>query len=466
MSKFSTVILAAGKGTRMKSELPKVMHEVGGQPMILFSVDLSLAVGSERTVIVVAPDHAQIKAALQSYCAQGSPVEFAVQAKQLGTGHALMAALSAVKFKSAALLVLNADMPLISAATIDKLWQIHQKSKSVITLLSTDNERAQAFGRVVRNSRGQIRRIVEERDATAKEKKIREVNLSIYLFDLKFLNEEIHKLGTNNAQAEYYLPDLVERAVKRKKRVAVCKIASGPDVLGVNSLSELALANSVFYEAQRRRLVENGVTLSGDGIFVDAAVSVAAGSRLESPCYLKGKTQVGPHVVIESGCVIKNSILHEGVKLKSFCYVDESEVGSKAQVGPFAHLRPKTVLSEDVRIGNFVETKKTTIGRGSKANHLSYLGDTTIGEGVNVGAGTITCNYDGVHKYQTVLEDGVFIGSDTQLVAPVKIGQGAYVGAGTTVTKDVAAGSLVISRVPQKEIPGWAERKKKKVANQ
>lgn len=465
MAKFSTMILAAGKGVRMKSDLPKVLHVVGGRPMILFSVNLSVAVGSERTVLVVGREHDQLKNTVQSHFLPKTDIEFAIQAEQLGTGHAVLCALESTKIKSGALLVLSADMPLITAATIEKLWQTHQKNKSVLSLLTAHKRDSQGFGRIVRDSRKKIRRIVEERDANAEEKAITEVNLAIYLFDLKFLNAEVKKLRRNNKQREYYLPDLVERAVQKRLPVSVCVVDEGPDSLGINSPGDLVLANDIFYSGQRQHLRGSGVILLGDQIFVDAGVTVQPGVRLESSCYLKGKTRVAQNVVVESGCVVKDSVLHDGAHLKSFCYVDEAEVGQKTEVGPFAHLRPKTVLADHVKIGNFVETKKTTIGAGSKVNHLTYLGDATVGKNVNVGAGTITCNYDGVGKYQTILEDAVFIGSDTQLVAPVTVGKGAYVGAGTTVTQDVAAGSLVISRVPQKEIPGWAERKKKLATN-
>lgn len=460
MTKFSTVILAAGKGKRMQSDLPKVLHPVGGRPMISFLVELSHKIKSQKTVVVVGAVHDEVKAVLAARFPQKNALELAVQKEQRGTGHAVQCALESVKFNRDSLLVLNADMPLISQDTIQKFWRAHQKSKAVISILTADKIDMQGFGRVLRQAGGDVARIVEERDATASELAVRESNLAIYFFDLAFIKSEIGKLNCDNTQREYYLTDLVELAVQKKRKVFAHKVALGPDTLGVNSIRDLALVNQTYYEERREDLRERGVVLLGEDIFVDADATVAAGVRLESPCYLKGKTRVASGVVIESGCVVKDAHIGKGALIKSHCYIQESRVGQAVQVGPFAHLRPHTVLSEGVRIGNFVEIKKSTIGKGSKVNHLSYLGDAVVGKNVNVGAGTITCNYDGTNKFQTVLKDGVFIGSDTQLVAPVTVGKGAYVGAGTTLTKNVKPGSLAISRVPQREIPDWVARKK------
>ncbi len=472
MKNISTIILAAGKGTRMKSQKLKVLHPVGGKTLIEHSVGIAYKIKSQDVTIVVPGGEANELTSLRAHELTkvleksterlAIKIDQAVQDKQLGSGHALKCGLGASKIKSGTVVVLNADMPFVQPKSIQRLINSCHQKKAVMGLLSVKIDGPSSFGRILRDEQGSVLAIVENKGATREQKKITEFNMGIYVFDEKFLNASIGKLKTNNKQKEYYLTDLVKIAVKSKKKVVAHIVSDAVEGLGVNSQVELNQLNQIFYKRQRERFMQDGVTMIGDDIYIDADVKIAGGVRLESPCYLKGQTSIGSGTVIEGGCVLRCAHLGENVLIKSHCYLTEAVVENLCEVGPFAHLRPGTKLASKVRIGNFVETKKAEFGEGCKANHLSYIGDAVLGKNVNVGAGTITCNYDGFHKFQTILEDGVFIGSDTQLVAPVTVGQGAYVGAGTTVTKDVKPDSLVISRVHQKEISGWAIKHRQK----
>ncbi len=445
MNSPTVIILAAGLGKRMRSAKLKVLHKVGGLTLIEHSVRLAIKLKPQNIVVVIPPNDESIPKVFKNFKAHTTKLSFAVQPKALGTGHALRCGLDGLGKLTSPVVVLNADMPLVSLTSVKKLLTLQKNKKCAVSLLSVLTDPIKGFGRIVRDDDSNVTGIVEERDATAVQKKITEFNVGIYAFDGKFLSANITKLQNKNKQREYYLTDLV--ALAKKAKLCVCAVAAtdNEESLGVNSQADLQRLNAVFYRLQRDKMMEDGVTLLGCAVFADADVRVKAGVTIESPCYLKGNT-----------CVAN------GTHIKAFSYLDDAQVGCDCQIGPFAHLRPGTVLKTGAKVGNFVETKKTTLGEYSKANHLTYLGDAEIGNGVNIGAGTITCNYDGVNKFKTILEDGVFIGSDTQLVAPVTIGKGAFVGAGTTITKDVAAGSLAVSRTPQKEIPGWALRRKSK----
>lgn len=462
MRETNAVILAAGKGKRMNSDLPKVLHLVGGRPMVAFPFLIARALGCKKTVFVVPRDYELIKEAVVSFSKPRQKVHFAVQNPPRGTGDAVRVAIEASRFGDrGTVLVLNGDMPLIEQGTVAKLLARHEENSAAMTILSAIKEDSQSFGRVKRDGAGSVMGIVEDKDATEAERHIREVNVGVYAFNAAFLSKAVYELQNTNEQKEYYLPDLAGLAFKQGLKVEALCLEDQGEALGANSRAELGMVNREFYRRQRERLTASGVTLMGDAIFVDAGSVVEPGSVLESPCYVKGESVVKSGVTIETGCVIKSSRIAEGSHLKAHCYLDDAILEKDVHVGPFAHLRPGTHLKDNVKIGNFVETKKSVFGKNSKANHLSYVGDATLGEGVNVGAGTITCNYDGVNKFKTTIEDGVFIGSDTQLVAPVKLGKGSFVGAGTTVTKDVAPFSLVVSRVPQKEFLGWAKKRKK-----
>lgn len=460
MSKLAIVILAAGRGTRMKSKTPKVLHQIGGKALVSHVLSVASELKPQQVVLVVPEDHQDIANTLNEQC-PGTKVDFAVQKVPQGTGDALRVALKKMKAKSGDVLVLNGDMPLITSKSLKGLLKEHRKKKASVTITTGEESPESSFGRIVRNNDDDIQAIVEFKDATPAQKQITEVNLGYYVLDLGFAKKEISNLKSQNAQKEYYLTDLVGIAVKKGKGLASGELGDWWEGLGVNSQADLSLAGDIFYQNQALAFGKKGVALVGNEIFIDADVQVQAGARLESPCYLKGKTRIGAGCVIETGCVIRDSELKTDILVKAHCYIDEARLKAGCQVGPFAHLRPQTDLSEGVKIGNFVETKKTKMGQGSKASHLTYLGDAQIGRQVNVGAGTITCNYDGKNKFKTVIKDGVFIGSNTELVAPITLEKNSFVAAGSTVTKSVSSHSLVLSRVPQVEKKNWAKNKAK-----
>ncbi|MCP5464310.1 MAG: bifunctional UDP-N-acetylglucosamine diphosphorylase/glucosamine-1-phosphate N-acetyltransferase GlmU [Deltaproteobacteria bacterium] len=457
MSDFNTVILAAGKGTRMRSALPKVLHLVGGAPMVCHAASLAQSLASKNTVVVVPKQAESIQSVLQDR--PYKKISYAVQAQQNGTGHALQCAMGALP-KTGHVYVINGDMPLVRKESLQALKKLHLKTKSAVSFLSATVDKPFGLGRVVRDDQKNVQAIIEEKDATAAQKKINEINVGVYLFDLAFLHKEISKLKSNNKQKEYYLTDLVALAKSRDKTVSALCLQNSLEAKGVNTIDDLNDVNKAYYLQRCQNESERGNLIVGDQVFIDFDVKLGTGLKLESPCYLKGNSNLANGVCVESGVQIKNSQIGEDSVIKANCYLDQARLKARNQIGPFAHLRPGSDFADDVKVGNFVETKKTKLGHGSKVNHLSYVGDALVGKKVNVGAGTITCNYDGKNKFKTVLEDGVFIGSDTQLVAPVKVGKGAFVGAGSTITKNVAADSLALSRVPQKEIKGWAKKRK------
>lgn len=456
MKPVFTIILAAGHGTRMKSRLPKVFHLMGGKTLIEHVTNLACSVKSKKTVLVVPQKQDHFKKVFGSK----SRFHFAVQKQQLGTGHALQAGLSGVTGAQGTVLVLNSDTPLVRGESIRQLLRWHQAGQNAVSFLTAHVKNPGSFGRITRHRDGQVSGIVEVKDASGDQIKINEINVGNYCFDLAFLKNSIRRLKSQNKQGEFYLTDLVAMAVAEDLPVQTHEIQDVRESLGVNTQSDLKIVNEAFYARQQEKFMADGVSIIGDAVFIDADVKIASGTHIESPCYLKGNTRLGEDVKIEMGCVIQSSRVASGVRIRAHSYLDEAVIAKDCLIGPFAHLRPGTVLMTGAKIGNFVETKKTRLGEGSKINHLSYIGDAVVGKKTNIGAGTITCNYDGYNKFKTVLGDGVFIGSDTQLVAPVKIGSGAFVGAGTTVTQDVSANSLAISRTPQKEIKNWARKKR------
>lgn len=463
MKKIFPVIMAAGQGKRMKSALPKVLHCVGGKTLLHHVVQKALRLSKQQIFIVVPQDHQLIQDSLQKSLGNSyNRLIFAVQHPAQGTGDALRCALQYIPNTEGDLILLNADMPLLGVSTMKRILSAHQQKKAQLTILTAHLSDPPAYGRVIRDQQKNIVGIVEEKDATTQQKKINEVNVGVYAMQLDFAKKAVKALRSNNAQKEYYVTDLVALVAKNKKTLASWSLVDLSETLGVNSQSDLYQINQLFYQRQRERFLTEGVCLIGSEIFIDDDVSLAQGIKIESPCYLKGKTKLGKNVVVETGCMISASTVGENSVLHAHSYLDQVVVNADCQIGPFAHLRPQTFLADHVKIGNFVEIKKTDVGSGSKVNHLSYIGDAVLGKRVNVGAGTITCNYDGYQKSKTILEDGVFVGSDTQLVAPVRVGKNAVIGAGTTVTKEVSAESLVISRIPQKEIPQWAAKKRQK----
>ncbi|MBA4372990.1 MAG: UDP-N-acetylglucosamine diphosphorylase/glucosamine-1-phosphate N-acetyltransferase [Thermodesulfovibrio sp.] len=455
--KIAAVILAAGEGKRMKSPLPKVLHRVCGETMLGAVIAAARRVRPEKIVVVAGKHLERIREAVGT---QG--ISFALQAEPLGTGHAVMAALPDLAGFRGDLLVMNGDTPLVRPETLRSLLQTHRRKKNDLTVLSFMAENPEAYGRVVRDRTGQAAAIVEEKDADAEQKKIAEVNSGVYVFGAAALSL-LEAIPVNPLTKEYYLTDLVSLAGQQGLRADACCMGEEAEFMGVNTRQELIRAEGLMRKSIIAGLIAKGVGFIDPGaVYIDQQVSVGADTLVYPNVCLEGSTTIGPGTVIYPNVRIRDSRLGKKVIIRDSTVVEGSEISDAAVVGPFAHIRPGSAVGREARIGNFVELKKTVVGRGSKASHLSYLGDANIGKGVNIGAGTITCNYDGVKKHLTVIEDGVFIGSDSQLVAPVRIGKGAYVGAGSTITKDVPREALAVSRVAQQHISGWAKKRKQK----
>jgi bifunctional UDP-N-acetylglucosamine pyrophosphorylase/glucosamine-1-phosphate N-acetyltransferase len=457
------VILAAGEGTRMKSRRAKVLHEAAGRALCEHVTRAALEAGAARVVVVVGVQADEVRARLLSRFpgeAAAARLLFAEQTERRGTADAVARARAALDGFDGDLLVLCGDVPALDGRALASLLARHRAAGAALTVLSAELPDPAGYGRMVRDGAGALREIVEERDATPDVRAIREINTGTYAADWLKLDAAIREIKPDNAQNEYYLTDAVRLLLARGER-AIAVVHPQPDeALGVNSRRQLAEVHAALSRAVLLRLMDAGVTvLDPATTWVHDTVEIGPDTVLYPGVTLEGQTRIGSGCVIRGGSRLTDVTVGDGAEVLDHTVATQSAIGARAHVGPFAHLRPGTVVGEDCKVGNFVETKKTTLGRGSKASHLSYLGDATIGEGVNVGAGTITCNYDGTHKHPTVLEDGVFIGSDTQLVAPVRIGKGAYVGAGTTVTKDVPPGALAISRADQRNIEGWVERR-------
>lgn len=446
----------------MKSELPKVLHSVLGRPICAYPTQRALSLGAERVVAVVGHQAERVEASLKSLFPK-APLGFALQAQQRGTADAVRSAEAAMAGFNGRVLILYGDTPLLREETLAQLLAEFDRGSGPLAMISTFPADPTGYGRVLRDANGVVTNIVEHKDATPAQRETRECNAGIYVADSDFLWRALKEIKNDNAQGEFYLTDLVVLASREGPVATIpCEFA---ETAGVNDRVELAAAAKVMQTRLNTAHMKNGVSLQDPATaYIEEGVEIGADTEIAPNVHLGGGTRIGRNVVIGTGCVFTGTTVADGVKIKPYSLFEDSIVGERSLIGPFARLRPGTELAEDVHIGNFVETKKTRVGRGSKANHLAYLGDAKIGSGVNVGAGTITCNYDGVNKHETVLGDGVFIGSDTQLVAPVKVGDGAYVGAGTTVTKDVPPGSLATSRTPQKVTEGWAERKKARQA--
>jgi len=452
--------MAAGKGTRLKSKFPKVLHEVGGKPLLEHVIHAAVRVLPAKDVFAIVGHEAdRVREAMKH-----TGVNFVLQAEQRGTGHALMVAREALSGYDH-VIVLSGDAPMMTAETIEKLRDFHLHQQAAMTLLSADLDNPTGYGRVLRKRPGsaQVLGIVEEKAATTAQKKIREINSGFYVFAIKDLYGSIGQLSTDNAHAEYYLTDMAQLLGKKRRSVVVWKTSNPSEVLGGNTRAELADIDQQIRLAKCRQLMAEGVTIFYPATCViDADVAIASDTVIEPYVQLLGKTKIGSGCRVRSYCVILNSEIGDGVMVRPGCVMEDARIGARAILGPYSHLRPGSEIGEGAHVGNFVETKKIKLGVGSKANHLTYLGDAEIGSGVNIGAGTITCNYDGVHKHKTVIDDGAFIGSDSTLVAPVRIGKGAYIGAGSCITDDVPDDSLAIGRGRQVVKEGWARAKKTK----
>ena len=458
VSRIAIAIMAAGKGTRLKSKHPKVLHEVGGKPLLAHVIAAASQVVPARDVYAIIGHEAdRVRQAVAS-----TGVNFVEQIPQKGTGHALMVARAALSSYDQ-VIVLYGDAPLITPATITRLRDFHAAKKAAMTILTGRLDDPTGYGRVVRNSSksDDVQAIIEEKAATPAQKKIREINSGTYAFAVAPLFRHIDKLAADNAHAEFYLTDMASILRRAKERVVAVAAADAHEVLGGNTRAELVEIDQHLRLAKCQQLMRDGVTIFyPHTCVIDTDVEIGADSVIEPFVQILGNSRVGSDCRIRSYCVIRNTVIDDGVVILPGCVMDDSHVEKNAVVGPYSRLRPGSEIGEGAHVGNFVETKKTRLGKGSKANHLSYLGNAEIGEGVNVGAGTITCNYDGVHKHTTVIEDGVFVGSDTTLVAPVRVARGAYIGAGSCITDDVPEDSLAIGRARQIVKEGWMKQKR------
>jgi len=458
-SPLFVVIMAAGKGTRMKSGVAKVLHQTAGMSLIEHALRSVDELGPESIVVVVGHMADQVSAGVLG---SRPNIVTALQEPQLGTGHAVLQAEPHLRGRTGTLLLLSGDVPLMRPGTLRGLVDHHRATSAAATVLTAEFAQPDGYGRIVRTD-GAISAIVEHKDASPAERQIREINSGIYAFDLQPLFPALRRIGSANAQGEYYLPDLVSIFRSQGKRVETVRVADPGEILGVNSRKELAETSAVLRDRKNEALMASGVTIIDPATtWVQPDVVVGADTILHPGVYLEGRTVIGSGCEIHSGVRIVDSTLGDRVVVNNFCVIRQSRIASAAQVGPFAQIRPDSDVGEGAHVGNFVELKKTTMGKGSKANHLTYLGDATIGEKVNIGAGTITCNYDGVNKNPTIIEDGAFIGSDSQLIAPVTIGKNAYVAAGSSITEDVPPDSLAIARGKQVNKPGWIARARRK----
>jgi bifunctional UDP-N-acetylglucosamine pyrophosphorylase/glucosamine-1-phosphate N-acetyltransferase len=456
MTELHIVLLAAGKGTRMKSALPKVLHHACGLPLIEHVLRAGDTLNPRATVVVVGHQAEMVRDRL----ADRPGLSLVVQESQLGTGHALLQAEAPLGGRRGTVMVLSGDVPLLTAETLQRLARTHAARGAAATVLTATVDDPAGYGRVVREN-GRISRIVEHEDATPPEREIREINSSIYAFDLEPLFDALRTIGSENAQGEFYLPDLVRIYRRRGLGVEAVMLDDPTEIRGVNSRRDLSVVSAHLRDRKNGALMDAGVTIVDPATtWVEPDVTIGVDSVLHPGVYLQGRTRIGARCELQSNVRIVNGTLDDDVFVNSFSVIRESRVRAGAQIGPFAHLRPQSDVGEHAHVGNFVELKKTSLGRGSKANHLAYLGDAVIGEGVNVGAGTITCNYDGLTKHPTVIEDGAFIGSDSQLIAPVRVGKGAYVAAGSSITRDVPPDALAIARGTQVNKEGWASRRK------
>ncbi len=456
MAALTSIILAAGQGTRMKSELPKVLHPLLGRPMLQYIVDAADKVGSSRTIVVVGFEGQQVIDAI------GPKIEYVWQKEQKGTGHAVMMARDILSTLTGDLLILYGDTPLLRAETIKDLAEAKRTQQAVAAVLTTEVKNASGFGRIIRGGDGNITAIVEDKDASPAQKEIKEVNTGVYCFDIPHLLEALSEITPRNAQGEYYLTDVIKIFVAKGLKVTGWVTDAAEEVMGPNDRIQLASTENFLKQAINHQWMSQGVTIE-DPLFtyIGPEVQIGRDTIILPGTFLMGKTIIGEGCTIGPHTRVVDSMIGEQTSIQ-FSQIIETHLGPGNNVGPFAYTRPGTVTAENVKIGDFVEIKNSQIGNKTKVPHLSYIGDSQVGAGVNIGCGTITCNYDGVHKHQTVIHDDVFIGSNTNLVAPVIVGEGATVGAGSTITKEVPAKTLAIARSRQENLKEWRSPRSKK----
>ena len=450
---LETLILAAGKGTRMKSKLPKVLHKIGGKPMLRHVIDAAKRAGSVREVVVIGAGAEMVEHEITG-------VEFVMQVEQLGTGHAVLCAKENFANSTGTLLILCGDTPLLTSDLLKKFIAAHEESNCAVTVLTAEMPDATGYGRVIREDDGTFKKIVEDKDANSIEKQIREVHAGVYCADIRKLFNALDKVGNDNAQGEYYLPDVLSILKSEREKVAIYTAEYCDETLGINTRIQLAAADQIIRRKKLHALMNSGVTIIDPGTtFIDCDVEIGQDTIIHPNTYLEGSTTIGADCDIGPNVRFTNMKVGNSVTAQ-FSYCHEAEIADGVTLGPYVHIRPGSKIGQNVKIGNFVEVKNSTIGEETKLPHLQYIGDTDMGKQVNVGCGTVTCNYDGKKKHRTKIGDNVFIGCNTNLVAPVTVGDGAYIGAGSTITKDVPKNSLAIARARQTNIADWNDKRK------
>ena len=451
---FTSVILAAGMGTRMKSKMPKVLHKVCGKPLSKWVIDASKAAGADKVCAVVGHKAETVKEVLGDVC------EFAVQAEQKGTGHAVMQAIDVIKNSKGEVVILNGDTPLITAETINKAIEYHKNNGNQATVITAILDDATGYGRIVRDNDGSVLKIVEQKDASEEEKKINEVNSGMYVFDAQSLVYALDKITPNNAQGEYYLTDTLEILLSAGKKIGGYAISDNDEIRGINDRVQLNEAEKIMQKRINEYHMRNGVTMRNpESVYIEDGVEIGNDTEICQNVTIKSGTKIGSDCVIGSGSMLDRAVIHDGVDVLSSVIL-ESEVDEGTHVGPFAYIRPNCHVGKEVKVGDFVELKNSNIDDGTKISHLTYIGDSDVGKRVNFGCGTVTCNYDGKKKYRTTIGDDCFVGCNTNFVSPINVGDGVYIAAGSTITEDIPENSLSIARARQVNKEGWKDKRK------
>ena len=451
---FTSVILAAGMGTRMKSKMPKVLHKVCGKPLSKWVIDASEAAGADKVCAVVGHKAETVKEVLGDVC------EFALQAEQKGTGHAVMQAIDVIKNSKGEVVILNGDTPLITAETINKAIEYHKNNGNQATVITAILDDATGYGRIVRDNDGSVLKIVEQKDASKEEKKINEVNSGMYVFDAQSLVYALDKITPNNAQGEYYLTDTLETLLSAGKKIGGYAISDNDEIRGINDRVQLNEAEKIMQKRINEYHMRNGVTMRNpESVYIEDGVEIGNDTEICQNVTIKSGTKIGSDCVIGSGSMLDRAVIHDGVDVLSSVIL-ESEVDEGTHVGPFAYIRPNCHVGKEVKVGDFVELKNSNIDDGTKISHLTYIGDSDVGKRVNFGCGTVTCNYDGKKKYRTTIGDDCFVGCNTNFVSPINVGDGVYIAAGSTITEDIPENSLSIARARQVNKEGWKDKRK------
>ena len=451
---FTSVILAAGMGTRMKSKMPKVLHKVCGKPLSKWVIDASEAAGADKVCAVVGHKAETVKEVLGDVC------EFALQAEQKGTGHAVMQAIDVIKNSKGEVVILNGDTPLITAETINKAIEYHKNNGNQATVITAILDDATGYGRIVRDNDGSVLKIVEQKDASKEEMKINEVNSGMYVFDAQSLVYALDKITPNNAQGEYYLTDTLEILLSAGKKIGGYAISDNDEIRGINDRVQLNEAEKIMQKRINEYHMRNGVTMRNpESVYIEDGVEIGNDTEICQNVTIKSGTKIGSDCVIGSGSMLDRAVIHDGVDVLSSVIL-ESEVDEGTHVGPFAYIRPNCHVGKEVKVGDFVELKNSNIDDGTKISHLTYIGDSDVGKRVNFGCGTVTCNYDGKKKYRTTIGDDCFVGCNTNFVSPINVGDGVYIAAGSTITEDIPENSLSIARARQVNKEGWKDKRK------